>query len=190
MNVGGRQLIVQNNGTFSRNLPKGGRVYIAVALFPWAIIFLVNLYSIVLFHVDQYKNQMPEAESRVFSSDVQAIDINQLPVVDSNLAFLLADKKLGERPALGSQVTLGYPTIQKVDDKLVWVVPLLHSGFFKWFSNADGTPGYIVVSATNPRDVKYVANFPIKYQPKRIFSIICSVIRAFGAMLTGLTIIL
>ena len=112
---------------------------------------------------------MPEPEVRQFSADLQPIDISQLPVVDRELAALLADKKLGEKPALGSQVTLGDPTIQKVDGKLVWAVPLLHSGFFKWVSSTDGSPGYIFVSATNPRDVTYVDNFKIKYQPNAYF---------------------
>lgn len=72
------------------------------------------------------------------------------------LALQLAQKKLGERPALGSQVALYTATIQMVDGELVWVVPLYHSGFFKWLTNMDGTPGYIVVSATNTNDVRYV----------------------------------
>jgi hypothetical protein len=29
---------------------------------------------------------------------------------------------------------------------------LLHSGFFKWFNNQEGTAGYVMVSATNERD--------------------------------------
>ncbi|MEG1050155.1 MAG: hypothetical protein RSE24_06400, partial [Oscillospiraceae bacterium] len=77
------------------------------------------------------------------------------------LAAKIAEKKLGEKPSLGSQVVLGTPTVQTVDGKLVWVVPLQHSGFFKWITNLQGTPGYIVVSATNPQDVDYVDTYNI-----------------------------
>jgi len=63
-------------------------------------------------------------EYREFSSDVQAVDMTQVPIVDQMLAANLADKKLGERPSLGSQVRLGEPTIQLVNGKLIWVVPL------------------------------------------------------------------
>jgi hypothetical protein len=100
---------------------------------PWAIIFLVNIYSTVLFHVDRYKKSDAAAREQNIYIRCAGNRHCPLPVVDKGLAALLADKKLGEKPALGSQVTLGAPTIQKVNDKLVWVVPLLHSGFFKWF---------------------------------------------------------
>lgn len=169
LNSGAKNIVYQQNGTVRYSVPKKGRVYLLVAAAPWVILILLSIYSSVLFHVNSYKNQMPEPEVRVFSSDVQPIDISQLPVVDSELAKLLADKKLGEKPALGSQVSLGDPTIQKINGKLVWAVPLLHSGFFKWVSSTEGTPGYILISATNPRDVTYVENYLIKYQANAYF---------------------
>ena len=90
--------------------------------------------------------------------------MDQLPIVDKSLARELADKKVGENPGLGSQVILGTPVIQKVDGKLVWVVPLEHSGFFKWLKNMDGSAGYIVVSASDVSDVTLVTDYKIKYQ--------------------------
>lgn len=187
-NTGLKRFARKSNGTVYFDIPKQGRRYLAVAVAPWAVLIIVSIFSSVLFHTDSYKNQMPEPENRVFSSDVQAIDIARLPVVDKSLAALLADKKLGEKPALGSQVSLGEPTIQKVKDKLVWVVPLLHSGFFKWVSNSNGTPGYILVSATNPRDVTYVENYPVKYQPNAyLLDNLQRHTRFSGGLFTGLT---
>jgi hypothetical protein len=58
---------------------------------------------------------------------------------------------LGSQPALGSQVELGAFCIQKVNKELYWVAPLLHSVFFKWMNNQEGTAGYVMVSATNER---------------------------------------
>ena len=146
------------------NIPRGSlklrSLWIAVAAAPWVILIVVNIGSAVLFHSPRYRDQLGSPQKRVFTSDLQPIDVSQLPVVDQSLAANLADKELGEKPALGSQVTLGDPTIQKVDGKLVWVVPLEDSGFFKWLSQLGGTPGYIVISATNPNDVKYVGNYP------------------------------
>jgi hypothetical protein len=56
------------------------------------------------------------------------------------------------------------------------VAPLLHSVFFKWFNNQEGTAGYMV-SATNERDVRLVQNvagkaIKIKYQQALIFRVI------------------
>jgi hypothetical protein len=58
-----------------------------------------------------------------------------------------------------------------VKGRLFWVVPLLHSGFFKWLSNQEnGTPGYIMVSATNSQDIRFIRELngePIKLRYQR-----------------------
>lgn len=115
-----------------------------------------------------------EVKKKNFSTEISPIDLTQIPVVDAVLAKNLGEKKLGEQVALGSQVELGDFTEINVNGKLYWVSPLLHSGFFKWNSNKTGTPGYIMVSATNPQDIKLVdevdgKNIKIKYQPNAYF---------------------
>jgi len=102
------------------------------------------------------------------------ISIEKIRVVDQSLAQLLGDKVLGSQPALGSQVTLGEFNIQKVNNDLYWVAPLLHSGFFKWQKNIQGTNGYVMVNACNERDVKLVQEINgkkiyIKYQSEAFF---------------------
>lgn len=142
---------------------------IAVIATVWILYFLVTIGSSVFFHQKAYKDQIGEWENRTFSSDMQAIDVSKTPIVDKELAKKLADKKMGEKPSLGSQAYLGEPTIQMVNDNLVWAVPLHHSGFFKWLTKMDGADGYIIVSATNTNDVKYMENYKIKYQPNSYF---------------------
>ncbi|MFP9112454.1 hypothetical protein ACLI1A_00825 [Flavobacterium sp. RHBU_3] len=105
---------------------------------------------------------------------ITPLDIDNVRVVDQDLAYLLGEKILGSEPALGSKATLGTFSIQKVNGQLYWVAPLLHSGFFKWANNREGTPGYVMVSATNERDVKLVEKvngkgINIKYQPGSFF---------------------
>lgn len=131
----------------------------------WGAYILVGLGSSVLFQVNAFRDQMPTLQEMDFATDFDTVDTNQLPIVDKDMAAKLADKKLGERPSLGSQVVLGEPTLQQVDGKLLWAVPTYHSGLFKWLTNMDGTPGYVTVSATNPQDVEYVDGYNIKYQP-------------------------
>lgn len=135
----------------------------------WGLYILTQVVFTPLLFSKTYKNQMNDPQIKEFTSEVQAVDINQIPIVDKNLAATLADKKLGEKPSLGSQVVLGEPTMQNVDGKLMWVVPLQHSGFFKWLANIDGAAGYIKVSATNLKDVEYVDSYKIKIQPDSYF---------------------
>ncbi len=144
-----------------RHFPKWVKVLLAA---PWVFFVAMLIGSSVLFHWTAFRDQLGQAQITEFSSDVQPVDVSQLPIVDRKLALKLADKKLGERQSLGSQVVLGEPTIQRVDGKLIWAVPLHHSGIFKWLTNLQGTPGYIVVSATNVKDVEYVDGKYVKYQ--------------------------
>lgn len=148
------------------------RIKIAILVTAIPVVFMLgmSLLGTPLFNADAYQKQLGEPEVKEFTSDIQAIDVNQIPIVDLALASNLAEKKLGEKPALGSQVHLGEPTIQNVNNKLVWVVPLEHSGFFKWLNNLKGTPGYIIVSATDPKEVTYVDKYLVKYQPSSYFA--------------------
>ena len=161
---------------------------IILVIAAWTVYGVITIGSTVFFNVSAYRDQMPDYRIGDFSSEVQAIDTNQIPIVDKALATKIAEKKLGEKPSLGSQVVLGEPTIQTVNDELVWVVPLQHSGFFKWLTNMSGTPGYIVVSATNSQDVEYVDNYKIKYQPNAyLLSDLTFHIRYTAAPFTGVT---
>ena len=141
----------------------------------WVLYFAATVLSMPLFNYKAYT--------------VQPLALDQLPIVDKSLARELADKKVGENPGLGSQVVLGIPVIQKVNGKLVWVVPLEHSGFFKWLKNMDGSAGYIVVSASDVSDVTLVTDHKIKYQANAyILDDLNRHVRLFGGgLFKGLT---
>ena len=157
---------------------------------PWVFFIVVLVGSSFIFNWKAFRDQLGTSEVVEFSASMQAVDLNQVPVVDQELAVRLADKKLGERAGLGSQVRLGSndATIQRVDGKLVWAVPLYHSGLFKWLTNMSGTPGYILVSATDVNDVQYVENFKVKYQPGNyLLHDLTRHTRFFGAWFDGIT---
>jgi hypothetical protein len=131
--------------------------------------------SLPIFRTNAFKNLIGKVENgEKIATHIAPISIDEIRVVDEDLAYLLGEKVIGSQPALGSQVQLGEFYIQKVNDKLYWVAPLLHSGFFKWLNNKEGTAGYVMVSATNEREVKLVQNIngkeiKIKYQPGAYF---------------------
>jgi hypothetical protein len=131
--------------------------------------------SATFLHTSAYQKLIGEVKNgEKISTHIEPISIDKLRVADKPLAYLLGEKIIGSQPALGSQIELGEFSIQKVNNELYWVAPLLHSGFFKWLNNKEGTPGYVMVSATNERDVKLVQNInnqpiKIKYQPNAFF---------------------
>ncbi len=133
------------------------------------------LTSLAVFRSNDYRDLIGKVEmGENLSKHMAPISIEKIRVVDQALANLLGDKVLGAQAALGSQVRLGTFNIQKVGTELYWVAPLLHSGFFMWQKNSQGTPGYVMVNATNERDVKLVQEIKgkkvlIKYQPEAFF---------------------
>lgn len=130
------------------------------------VVVLPFVTSSPIFHAQKYQQLIGKVNiGKKISDHIIPISLDEVRIVDKDLANLVGEKVLGSQPALGSQVELGEFCIQKVNNQLVWVAPLEHSGFFKWLSNSEGTPGYVMVSVTNERDVKLVQsiqNKPIK----------------------------
>ena len=166
----------QNNGQFeiaSMKISKAPLWILIGLLFYVTAIPLVTTWS--LFRWKDYRELIGTVEEGTdLSQHMAPISMEKIRVVDQSLANILGDKVLGAQPALGSQVNLGTFNIQKVKDELYWVAPLLHSGFWKWNRNKAGTNGYVMVNATNERDVKLVQQVGgkevrIRYQPEAFF---------------------
>lgn len=139
------------------------------------VTILPLLTSLPMFRSESYRELIGDVKNGQDLKDhIAPISLDKIRVVDERLAMLLGEKIIGSQPSLGSQTEIGNFTIQKVNNELYWVAPLLHTGFFKWFRNSEGTPGYVMVSATNERDVKLVQSIngkplKIKYQPAAFF---------------------
>ncbi len=137
-----------------------------------AIFFVIVLLGSLVatspaFHATKYRGLMTTPTESRFIEDVSPVDINQVRQVDGDLAMLLAEKRLGEMPGLGSRVAVGTMYIQVINgtfdildgrgqeyrlelkNELFWAGPLIHSGVFKQLSHGT-TPGYMLVSATDP----------------------------------------
>lgn len=151
------------------------KVLIWIAMLSMTAMIIIGIFSGGLFRSQAHKNLLGGMKETSFSDLISPIDLTQIPIVDPAFAISLAEKKLGDDYALGSRVVLGKATRQMVNGKLYFAIPLLHSGFYKWLSNQkEGTPGYIIVSATNPQDIRFIREIngkPIKmrYQPNSFF---------------------
>lgn len=142
---------------------------IAIVLIAY-IIIVPFITSSPILHSKAYRNLLGEVKKSNFAKDVSPVSVNDIRLVDEDMAMKLGDKKLGEVPAIGSVSKLGKFHIQNVDGELYWVAPLVHRDIIKWVTNMSGTNGYVMVSASNPQDVRLVQEVngkPIKivYQP-------------------------
>lgn len=89
--------------------------------------------------------------------ELEAFDETKTPAsVPPQFARNKMRKAFGQVPDT-SYYELGNLQIQKVDEEYVYIAPVEFSGFFKWW-NADSTPGYFTMSATdaaaNPKFIK------------------------------------
>lgn len=127
-----------------------------------------------ILHAKAYRNLIGEVKESKFTKDVSPVSVSDIRLVDEDMAMRLGDKKIGEDPALGSVAKLGQFHIQNVNGELYWVAPLVHRDIIKWITSLDGTDGYVMVSASNPQDVRLVQEIdkkPVKivYQPEAYF---------------------
>lgn len=142
---------------------------IAMALIAY-IIVIPFITSSPIIHSKAYRNLLGDVKESNFAKDVSPVSVNDIRLVDEEMAMKLGDKKIGEVPAIGSVSKLGKFHIQNIDGELYWVAPLVHRDIIKWVTNMSGTSGYVMVSASNPQDVRLVQEVdgkPIKivYQP-------------------------
>lgn len=126
--------------------------------------------STPFFHASSYRNLLGEVVASEFTSDINPVSVEDIRLVDEENARNLGVKKLGEVPGLGSVARLGDFHIQSINGELFWVAPVVHRDFIKWLTNLNGTTGYIMVSATNPQDVRFIKEIDgkpinITYQP-------------------------
>lgn len=144
-------------GKSNRPAPsKTKSIYALLILSLFAVFILPFITSFAGFHAQKYYGLAGNVSVGEFSEDVAAIDMTQVRRVDGRLARNLAEKRLGEDRGLGSRVNVGRMSIQAIDGELYWVGPLNHSKFRRWLDNRGGTPGYVMVSASNENDVKLV----------------------------------
>ena len=147
--------------------------FIAIVLIIFNVVAPFVTSSPILYS-KSYRNLIGEVKESKFTKDVSPVSVSDIRLVDEDMAMKLGDKKLGEDPALGSVAKLGKFNIQSVDEKLYWVAPLVHRDIVKWITSLDGTSGYVMVSASNPQDVRLVQEIdkkPVKivYQQEAYF---------------------
>lgn len=163
----------QNNGKNFKKYKAVGIVGIILFVIGVSnLLILPILTSAPMLYSSSYRNLLGEVKESSFTADIEPINLSQIRIVDDETARKLADKKIGEVPALGSEVQLGELALQKVQNKLYYVGPLEHRGIFQWLTNhSKGSKGYVMVSATNPQDVRLIQEVKgqevyLKYQMK------------------------
>ncbi|WP_078577627.1 hypothetical protein [Salipaludibacillus agaradhaerens] len=99
--------------------------------------------------------------------ELNPVNEEYIPVVSRSYAEYRSDVLMGQldNPAF---YNLGDTRIQRVNDALYWITPIEYDGFFRWYRSSHA-PGYIMVSAENPREEPEMVLTEMTYVPSAFF---------------------
>lgn len=108
-----------------------------------------------------YARLIGSIEKRVWTQDIQPKDPKHMRMGTTANALFMARKVLGEAGAIGSQFEINSSdmTLQMINKRLVYVVPLDFRGFWVW-NDTNRAPGYIMVDAEDPHSQPILKLFP------------------------------
>ena len=121
----------------------------------FGLFFIIEILSSPLINSKSYYNLIGDVKKVKLSDEQSITDMNKIIIVDEEMSFNLARKKIGEISALGSVSELNISTLQQINGDLYWILPLEHKNIFTAYKN-EGSAGYIKVSATKLNDVELV----------------------------------
>ena len=111
------------------------------------LIFLVGLLlSSPVVNAKKYQ-QLMKVETGEFTTDIEELSFDQIPLLDRDSATLLGNRKMGSMVDMVSQFEVDelYSQIN-YQDRPVRVSPLKYADIIKWFNNnGEGIPAYIKI---------------------------------------------
>ena len=164
-----------------RHAHQGGKKITDLAVFSMKVPLAMLIVLVVIFAVGVVSglpilrarsySELLVPQTSDFAADVTEISYNQIPMLDSASAQVLADRKLGELSDLVSQFEVDNSTTQiNLNDEPVRVTYLNYGDAFKWLNNfSDGIPAYIVIDMTTQEVTVQRLEQGIRYSPSEYF---------------------
>ena len=123
-----------------------------------------------VFRARDYASLLP-IENGDFASEVAEISFDQIPMLDSASANVLATRRLGELADLVSQFEVNSESYQiNYHDRPVRVTYLNYGDFFKWWNNQkEGLPAYMVIDMVTQEVEVARIDQGIRYSPSEYF---------------------
>ncbi len=131
---------------FFRSIKNNFKAPLAICAALLLLLLVGSLLSGVIVRARAYSKLLP-VETGDFATDVAEISFDRIPMLDSDSAKKLGDRKLGELSDMVSQfeVADNYTQIN-YNDRPVRVTPLEYGDIIKWLNNRRaGLPAYILI---------------------------------------------
>ncbi len=117
-----------------------------LAIIAVAVIIIGGLFGAKCFTAASYASVIGPVQQ--VDMDEYQISLDDVPLLDKDSAYLLANRKMGTLVDLVSQFVLNQDVNIQINyqGKPVRVIPLKYNGLIKWLNNrGNGIPGYVVV---------------------------------------------
>ncbi len=135
------------------------------------VVLIGSLVGAVIFRAGAY-SELLVPEPGDFASEVEQISFDQIPMLDSDSANVLATRKLGELSDLVSQFEVDASSVQiNYLNRPVRVTYLNYGDFFKWWNNrSKGIPAYLVTDMVTQEVSVIRLSEGMHYSPSELFN--------------------
>lgn len=153
------------------HLVKDGWVLILIFVIFIGIMF-INFICSPVFNAKNYSERITVLEGGEFTSEVDEVDFNRIPLLDKDSSRKLGDRKMGEMSEWVSQFDVSSLYTQiNYNDTIVRVTPIEYASFIKWITNRkEGIKGYISVNSVTGDSSLFNLDKGIKYTSSAYFN--------------------
>ncbi|MBS4931839.1 MAG: CvpA family protein, partial [Clostridiales bacterium] len=117
--------------------------------------------------------QLLTVDTREFTEDIKQVSFDKIPLLDSESAAIIGNRKMGSMVDFASQFEVSDTYTQiNFNDVPVRVAPLRYASPIKWLTNqSDGIPAYMKIDmTTQTAECVKLTNGTIKYSPYEYFN--------------------
>ena len=149
---------------------KKSKIIVIVLIAIPVLTLLTNFVLSPIFNAKAYSQRITvieDTEESNFTSEIEEVDFNSLPLLDKDSSSRLGDRVMGQMPELVSQfyVSTLYTQIN-YNNEIIRVTPLEYNGLFKYIANyKDGVKGYITVNSVDGTSNLIKLDEGMKYMP-------------------------
>ncbi|MGM9877523.1 MAG: CvpA family protein [Bacilli bacterium] len=138
----------------------------------FVLICLVNIIFSPLFMSKKYSNRIEIDESNDFTSEINEVNFDMIPLLDKDSSTKLGDRVMGQMSELVSQFEVSSLYTQiNYNNEIIRVTPLEYANGIKWLTNRkDGVKGYIKVNSVTGKSELIKLDKGMKYMPSSLFN--------------------
>ena len=136
-----------------------------------ATLVVGQVLSAPILRASAYHNLL-DVQTGNFTTDIDEVSFDEIPMLDESSARRLGDRKLGELSDMVSQFEVAYDYTQiNYQGRPVRVASLEYGDFFKWIINTkEGLPAYITVDMVTQEAQVVRLSEGMRYSPSEYFN--------------------